>query len=79
MKKKKKVKKNYFNKFWDGELSLPVSYWLFGFVYPFLIGFFCFFVGTIIGISENVLILLIYLGQFFGRLVVGGLQIGTKV
>lgn len=59
MKKKKKVKKNYFNKFWDGELSLPVSYWLFGFVYPFLIGFFCFFVGTIIGISENVLILLI--------------------
>jgi len=30
-KKIKKNKKNYFEKFWNGDLSLPISYWLFGF------------------------------------------------
>jgi len=52
-KKRKKINKNYFKKFWDGDFSLPVSYWLFGFVYSFIIGLVIIFIGVIIGFSEN--------------------------
>ena len=37
-KKKSKKNKNYFLKFFDGELSLPHSYWLVGVVYSIGIG-----------------------------------------
>ena len=40
IKRKKSSKKNkhYFQKFFDGELSLPHSYWLVGIVYSFGVG-----------------------------------------
>ena len=52
-KKRKKINKNYLKKFWGGNFSLPVSYWLFGFVYSFIIGLVIIFIGIIIGFSEN--------------------------
>ena len=52
-KKRKKINKNYFKNFWGGNFSLPVSYWLFGFVYSFIIGLVIIFIGMIIGFSEN--------------------------
>ena len=52
-KKRKKINKNYLKKFWGGNFSLPVSYWLFGFVYSFIIGLVIIFIGMIIGFSEN--------------------------
>jgi hypothetical protein len=49
---KKKIKKSYLRKFWDGDLSLPISYWLFGLVYSFIIGFVLVIItGT--GLSER--------------------------
>ena len=36
--KKLKNKKNYFANFWNGELSLLVSYWVFGVLISILIG-----------------------------------------
>ena len=41
MAKKRKISKknkNYFMKFFDGELSLPHSYWLVGIVYSIVVG-----------------------------------------
>ena len=32
-------KKNFFVKFWNGDLSLPMSYWLVGVVFSFVVGF----------------------------------------
>ena len=55
-KKIKKNKKNYFEKFWNGELSLPISYWLFGFVYSFLIAIFLIIITRF---SENLVGILI--------------------
>ncbi|MDC3127797.1 hypothetical protein OA498_03965 [Candidatus Pelagibacter bacterium] len=51
--KRKKVKKNYFNKFWDGELSLPVSYWLFGLVYSILVGILIVFLAILMGFPDR--------------------------
>ena len=53
VKKKNKSKKNYFNKFWDGELSLPVSYWLFGVVYSFLVAFSIIILAMLMGFPES--------------------------
>ncbi len=51
--KTKKNKKNYFNKFWDGELSLPVSYWMFGLVYAIPIGILVALVAMVMGFPES--------------------------
>ena len=37
-KRNSKKNKNYFMKFFDGELSLPHSYWLVGIVYSIVVG-----------------------------------------
>ena len=36
--KKRSTKKNYFSEFYDGRLSLPHSYWIFGLAYSILVG-----------------------------------------
>ena len=77
--KKIKNTKNYLKKFWGGNFSLPVSYWLFGFVYSFIIGLVIIFIGMIIGFSENMWGVVYYRGQYFGQLVVGDQLINTKV
>ena len=62
MKKKrklKKIKKNYFNKFWDGELSLPVSYWLFGLVYAFFIALIIILIAEMMGFPDSAIGILI--------------------
>lgn len=54
MKKRiKKNKKNYFNKFWDGELSLPVSFWLFGLVYAFFVALIIIVIAELMGFPES--------------------------
>ena len=46
----RKKNKNYFHRFWDGELSLPQSYWvvgtLLGIAVGFIIGVFTFMIGA---------------------------------
>ena len=60
MKKRiKKNKKNYFNKFWDGELSLPVSFWLFGLVYAFFVALIIIVTAELMGFPESTLGILI--------------------
>ena len=36
---KKADNSNFFVKFWNGDLSLPMSYWLVGVVFSFVVGF----------------------------------------
>ena len=52
-KKIKKNKKNYLNKFWDGELSLPVSYWLFGLVYSFFVALLIILIAEMMGFPDS--------------------------
>tara|TARA_A100001011_G_C14095871_1_gene750607 strand:- start:534 stop:863 length:330 start_codon:yes stop_codon:yes gene_type:complete len=53
IRKTKKSKKNYFNKFWDGELTLPVSYWMFGLVYAIIVGILIVFLAILMGFPES--------------------------
>ena len=51
--KRGKNQKNYFNRFWDGELSLPVSYWLFGVVYSIIVGILVVLLALMMGFPES--------------------------
>ena len=39
LKKRKSQPANFFVKFWNGDLSLPMSYWLVGLVFGIVVGF----------------------------------------
>lgn len=48
MPKIKKSNQNFFIKFWNGDLSLPMSYWLVGIVFGIILGL---VIGLFVGIS----------------------------
>jgi hypothetical protein len=52
--KKLKNKKNYFANFWNGELSLLVSYWVFGVLISIGVGFSLVFFSILIGLPETI-------------------------
>ena len=49
----RKKNKNYFHKFWDGELSLPQSYWVVGVLISLPVGAVIGLFTAIIGAPEN--------------------------
>ena len=49
----RKKNKNYFNRFWDGELSLPQSFWVVGTLLGFPVGFICGVFAIMIGAPGN--------------------------
>lgn len=53
MAKKIKRKKNYFHRFWDGELSLPQSYWVVGVLISIPVGALLGVFSAVIGASLN--------------------------
>ena len=68
MKKKKKKKKknrtnrtnkNYFQKFWNGELSLPQSYWVVGTLIGTAVSLLIMFIVISIGANEALLFVLL--------------------
>ncbi len=62
MVKKRKISKknkNYFMKFFDGELSLPHSYWLVGIVYSIVVGILAAIIILSLSLPEKTLSVLI--------------------
>ena len=62
MAKKRKISKNnknYFMKFFDGELSLPHSYWLVGIVYSIVVGILAAIIILSLSLPEKTLSVLI--------------------
>ena len=65
MKKKKKknrtnrINKNYFQKFWNGELSLPQSYWVVGTLIGTAVSLLIMFIVISIGANEALLFVLL--------------------
>ncbi|MBT5781583.1 MAG: hypothetical protein HOI03_00295 [Candidatus Marinimicrobia bacterium] len=55
-KKKKKIKnkKNYFTNFWNGDLSLLVSYWVFGVLISIGVGFSLVLFAILVGFPESI-------------------------
>ena len=55
VRKKTKKNKNYFHKFWDGELPLVQSYWVVAWLISIPVGLVIGFVTTILGFPANTL------------------------
>jgi predicted branched-subunit amino acid permease len=49
MSTRRKSNQNFFIKFWNGDLSLPMSYWLVGIVFGIIVGF---TIGLFVGFSD---------------------------
>ena len=52
-KSKKTDNSNFFVKFWNGDLSLPISYWLVGVVFSLVVGFVIGFIVIAAGLHED--------------------------
>ena len=50
---KKANNKNFFVKFWNGDLSLPMSYWLVGVVFSVVVGFVIVVIVIAAGLHED--------------------------
>ena len=53
VKKKTKKNKNYFHKFWDGELPLVQSYWVVAWLISIPVGFVIGTVTAVLGFPQN--------------------------
>ena len=52
VKKRKSQPANFFQKFWNGDISLPKSYWLVGVVFGMIVGFVIGIIVISLGMSE---------------------------
>ena len=59
VRKTKAQKANFFVKFWNGDLSLPMSYWLVGIVFGLVVGFSIGMLAYSMGIPESAINFLI--------------------
>ena len=54
-------KNNFLIKFWNGDISLPIMWWVFGVLGSLLLRFICVYVGEIIDGSDGAIKLLLFL------------------
>ena len=67
LRKRKKLnkKRNFFQKFWDGDLSLPLSFWIFGFLMSIPVGLLIGVFAILIGAPDNVMFAFVLPWQVF--------------
>ena len=56
---KRKVSKNFFIKFWNGDLSLPMSYWLVAVVFGIIVGLVVLMITIATGMPEVMMSILL--------------------